>query len=151
MTQIAENPYLADVFDGLFTVGGDTLHLKPATGYVLPDREVTFATVVESGLRQGHCVIGFRLHEGGAQGPSYGVRINPDKRERVRLAAEDSVIVLAPKPVARARFRGIRCPRGDARAGPRWRVWRDRAWSPDARRRRSVRTGLRRGPGFRAK
>ncbi|MFD5887999.1 NAD-binding lipoprotein [Streptomyces sp. NPDC060334] len=100
MTQIAENPALADVFDDLFTVGGDTLHLRPATGYVLPDRSVTFATVVESGLRQGHCVIGFRLHEGGARGPSYGVRINPDKRERVRLGTEDSVIVLAPKPVA---------------------------------------------------
>ncbi|MEV0413541.1 NAD-binding lipoprotein [Streptomyces sp. NPDC050448] len=102
MTQIAENRHLADVFDSLFSAGGDSLHLKPATHYVLPGRAVTFATVVESGRRQGHCVIGYRLHEDGAHGPSYGVRINPDKNDPVRFGAQDAVIVLAREPVAPA-------------------------------------------------
>ncbi|MFE2140523.1 NAD-binding lipoprotein [Streptomyces sp. NPDC059456] len=102
MTQIAENRHLADVFDALFSAEGDSLHLKPATHYVLPGREVAFATVVESGRRQGHCVLGYRLHGDARHGPAYGVHINPDKRERVRFGAQDSVIVLAREPVARA-------------------------------------------------
>ncbi|GAA3251609.1 CASTOR/POLLUX-related putative ion channel [Streptomyces lavendulae] len=96
MTQIAENRHLAAVFDGLFSADGDTIHLRPATEYVRPGYPVAFATVVESGRRQGHCVIGYRLHEAVAQGPSYGVRLNPDKRERLAFGPEDSVIVLAP-------------------------------------------------------
>ncbi|WP_371645741.1 MULTISPECIES: CASTOR/POLLUX-related putative ion channel [unclassified Streptomyces] len=102
MTQIAENPHLAEVFDRLFSADGDSLHLKPATHYVLPGREVTFATVVESGRRQGHCVLGYRLHEKALHSPSYGVRVNPDKRDRVRFGAQDSVIVLAREPAAPA-------------------------------------------------
>ncbi|MFJ3912686.1 CASTOR/POLLUX-related putative ion channel [Streptomyces vinaceus] len=99
MTQIAENRYLADVFDALFSAEGDSLHLRPAPHYVLPGREVTFATVVESGRRQGHCVLGYRLYGEAREGPAYGVRINPDKREHVRLGPQDSVIVLTREPV----------------------------------------------------
>ncbi|MET9887469.1 NAD-binding lipoprotein [Streptomyces sp. NPDC006430] len=99
MAQIAENRHLADVFDRLFSAGGATLHLKPASHYVLSEQPITFATVVESGRRQGHCVIGYRRHEDGAHGPSYGVRINPDKRDRVRFGPEDAVIVLATEAV----------------------------------------------------
>ncbi|MFF0218559.1 CASTOR/POLLUX-related putative ion channel [Streptomyces vinaceus] len=99
MTQIAENRHLADVFDALFSAEGDSLHLKPAPHYVLPGREVTFATVVESGRRQGHCVLGYRLHGEAREGPAYGVRINPDKRVRVRFGPQDSVIVLTREPV----------------------------------------------------
>ncbi|MFB6812226.1 NAD-binding lipoprotein [Streptomyces sp. NPDC056387] len=102
MTQIAENRHLADVFDALFSAEGDSLHLKPASHYVLPGREVTFATVVESGRRQGHSVLGYRLYGDARHGPAYGVHINPDKRERVRFGAQDSVIVLAREPMARA-------------------------------------------------
>lgn len=117
MTQIAENRHLADVFDGLFSADGDCLHLKPATHYVRPGRLVTFATVVESGRRQGHCVIGYRLHEGGAHGPAYGVRINPDKRERVRFGAQDSVIVLAPEPMDPAARSAAPLPGSRTRTG----------------------------------
>lgn len=99
MTQIAENRHLADVFDALFSAEGDSLHLKPAPHYVLPGREVTFATVVESGRRQGHCVLGYRLYGEAREGPAYGVRINPDKRVRVRFGPRDSVIVLTREPV----------------------------------------------------
>ncbi|MFE5536056.1 NAD-binding lipoprotein [Streptomyces sp. NPDC056492] len=102
MTQIAENRHLADVFDALFSAEGDSLHLKPATHYVLPGREVTFATVVESGRRQGHCVLGYRLHREARHGPAYGVRVNPDKRERVLFGPQDSVIVLAREPAVPA-------------------------------------------------
>jgi Trk K+ transport system NAD-binding subunit len=126
MTQIAENRHLADVFDLLFAAGGDALHLRPAERYVRTGRPVTFATVVESGRRQGHCVIGYRIQaasgdpaadgrrggegaadgrrggDGAADGLGDGVRINPDKRERVRFGPADAVIVLAPDPAVPA-------------------------------------------------
>lgn len=117
MTQIAENRHLADVFDSLFSADGDSLHLRPATHYVAPGRPVTFATVVESGRRQGHCVIGYRVYEDASQDPSYGVRINPDKRVPVRFGAQDSVIVLAPESAAPAA--GSAAPPPDALPGSR--------------------------------
>ncbi|MGW6407622.1 CASTOR/POLLUX-related putative ion channel [Streptomyces vinaceus] len=113
MTQIAENRHLADVFDALFSAEGDSLHLKPAPHYVLPGQEVTFATVVESGRRQGHCVLGYRLYGEAREGPGYGVRINPDKRVRVRFGPQDSVIVLTrePVPLPGGRKEGRQVPR----------------------------------------
>ncbi|MFC4034327.1 NAD-binding lipoprotein [Streptomyces polygonati] len=95
MAQISQNRHLADLFDTLFTAEGSEIYLKPAAGYVRPGALVSYATVVESARRQHHCAIGYRLHAQSATGPSYGVRINPDKRERVRLGALDRVIVLA--------------------------------------------------------
>ncbi|MFJ6212204.1 NAD-binding lipoprotein [Streptomyces sp. NPDC092296] len=95
MTQISQNRQLADLFDQLFTAEGDGIHLRPATDYVLPGREISYATVVESARRQRQCAIGYRLHADAAIGPYYGVRINPDKRGTVCFGAGDRVIVLA--------------------------------------------------------
>ncbi|MGW7200137.1 CASTOR/POLLUX-related putative ion channel [Streptomyces chryseus] len=95
MTQISESRHLADVFDELFNAGGHEIHLRAAGQYVLPGRDVTFATVVASARRRHECAIGYRLQARSATGPDYGVRINPDKHQRVRFAAGDRVIVLA--------------------------------------------------------
>ncbi|MFF7178173.1 TrkA C-terminal domain-containing protein [Streptomyces sp. NPDC008121] len=95
MTQIAENRHLAALFDELFSADGSEIHLKPATDYVLADREVTFATVVESARRRHECAIGYRLRAEASTGPAYGVRVNPDKRESVRFGPDDCVIVIA--------------------------------------------------------
>ncbi|MFF8293378.1 NAD-binding lipoprotein [Streptomyces sp. NPDC016309] len=95
MAQISENRHLAALFDELFTADGSEIHLKPATDYVLADREVSFATVVESARRRHECAIGYRLHAEAATSPRHGVRINPDKRDSVRFTAGDRVIVVA--------------------------------------------------------
>ncbi|MCZ4119601.1 CASTOR/POLLUX-related putative ion channel [Streptomyces sp. H39-S7] len=95
MTQISESPYLAGLFDELFTPRGSELYLKPAADYVRAGEEVTFATVVASARQRHECALGYRLRAQAATGPAYGVRINPDKRHAVRLTAEDWVIVLA--------------------------------------------------------
>ncbi|MET9700514.1 NAD-binding lipoprotein [Streptomyces sp. NPDC006529] len=95
MTQISESPYLAAVFEELFTAEGHEFHLKPATDYVRAGREVSFATVVESARRRRECAVGYRLRAESATGPGFGVRINPDKRRRVRFSDGDWVIVLA--------------------------------------------------------
>lgn len=95
MTQISESRYLADVFEELFDAEGSEFHLKPAADYVRAGREVSFATLVESARRRRECAVGYRLRAQAATGPAYGLRINPDKRERVRLSEEDWLIVLA--------------------------------------------------------
>ncbi|MFJ8693487.1 CASTOR/POLLUX-related putative ion channel [Streptomyces roseolilacinus] len=95
MTQISENPHLAALYDELFAAEGSEVHLKPAVDYVVTDRPVTFATVVESARRRHECAIGYRLHAGAATGPAHGIRINPDKREPVRFGDRDAVIVIA--------------------------------------------------------
>ncbi|WP_030773645.1 MULTISPECIES: CASTOR/POLLUX-related putative ion channel [unclassified Streptomyces] len=95
MTQISESPYLADVFEELFEAEGNELHLKPVVDYVRTDREVAFATVVESARRRRECAVGYRLRAEAAVGPGYGVRLNPDKRQQVRFGENDWLIVLA--------------------------------------------------------
>ncbi|MFG2483660.1 NAD-binding lipoprotein [Streptomyces virginiae] len=95
MTQISESPYLADVFEELFQAEGNELHLKPVADYVRTDREVAFATLVESARRRRECAVGYRLRAEAAAGPAYGVRLNPDKGRRVRFGEHDWLIVLA--------------------------------------------------------
>lgn len=95
MTQISQSPYLAAVFEELFTAEGHEFHLKPAADYVRAGQEVPFATAVESARRRRECAVGYRLRARSATGPDYGVRINPDKRQRVRFSEEDWLIVLA--------------------------------------------------------
>ncbi|MEU9099795.1 NAD-binding lipoprotein [Streptomyces sp. NPDC048361] len=95
MCQISESPYLAALFEELFTAEGNELYLRPAADYVLPGEEVTFATVVASARRRRECAVGYRLSARSARGPAYGVRLNPDKRDRVLLTARDWVIVIA--------------------------------------------------------
>ncbi|WKD31456.1 CASTOR/POLLUX-related putative ion channel [Streptomyces xanthophaeus] len=95
MTQISESPYLADVFEELFEAEGNELHLKPVADYVRTGREVAFATLVESARRRRECAVGYRLHAEAAAGPAYGVRLNPDKGQRVRFGEHDWLIVLA--------------------------------------------------------
>ncbi|MFE4633617.1 NAD-binding lipoprotein [Streptomyces sp. NPDC056773] len=95
MTQISESPYLAAVFEELFTAEGHEFHLRPAADYVRAGREVSFATAVESARRRGECAVGYRLRARSATAPDHGVRINPDKRQRIRFSGEDWLIVLA--------------------------------------------------------
>jgi hypothetical protein len=91
MAQVAENPRLNAVFDDLFDPDGSEIYLRPASDYVEPGTEVTFATIVESGRRRGEVAIGYRV----VSSRGHGVRINPPKSTRVALAATDMVIVLA--------------------------------------------------------
>lgn len=96
LTQISETRELAEVFDELFAAEGSEIYLRPASDYLVADREVSYATVVEAAMRRGECAIGYRETAGGEDPESdFGVRINPPKSMRVRLGAEDRVIVLA--------------------------------------------------------
>ncbi|MFD3333089.1 NAD-binding lipoprotein [Streptomyces sp. NPDC058700] len=95
MAQISESGYLATVFEELFTAEGSEFHLKPVRDYVRLDREVTFATAVESARRRGECAVGYRQRRSVTTAPDYGVTINPDKSRPVRFDSGDWLIVLA--------------------------------------------------------
>lgn len=93
VSMVAENPHLVEVFDELFSAGGYEIYLKPAEHYVVLG-EVTFGTVCAAALRRDEIAIGVRFAKQRSE-PSFGVVLNPNKRDSIRLAAGDSVIVLA--------------------------------------------------------
>jgi voltage-gated potassium channel Kch len=96
LAQVSENPDLSAVFGELFDPEGCEIYLRPATDYVVADRELDYHVLVEAGLRRGEVVIGYRLARE-AQNPkrAFGVVVNPAKSERIKLGAQDRVIVLA--------------------------------------------------------
>jgi len=96
LTQISENRELAEVFGTLLSARGSEIYLRAAGDYVLAGRETSYATVVEAARRRRECAIGYRL-AADADDPErgFGVHINPAKSERLALAGEDRVIVLA--------------------------------------------------------
>lgn len=96
LTQIAENPELDAVFDDLFDPEGSEIYLKAAGDYVVPDRPVSFHTIIASALRRGETAIGYRLAALAADASrAHGIVINPEKGRAVAFGPGDKVIVLA--------------------------------------------------------
>lgn len=94
MTQISENRHLNAVFAALLDPEGSEIYLKPVEEYVRPGVRIDFYTVLEAARRRGQVAIGYRV-QANASAPDYGIVLNPDKRDRVRFAPGDKVIVLA--------------------------------------------------------
>ncbi|MGW0613665.1 CASTOR/POLLUX-related putative ion channel [Streptomyces sp. NPDC002788] len=94
MAQISQNRHLAAVFEELFSADGTGVRLRPASDYVLPGCETTFATVVAAARQRGECAIGYRSHDEASTSPGHGVRINPPKAERRRWTTGDEVVVV---------------------------------------------------------
>ncbi|MFE9703217.1 NAD-binding lipoprotein [Streptomyces sp. NPDC005930] len=94
MAQISQNRHLAAVFEELFSATGPGVRMRPATDYVLPGSETSFATVVAAARRRGECAVGYRSHDDVSTSPGHGVRINPPKHERRRWTAGDEVVVI---------------------------------------------------------
>lgn len=95
VTQIAENPELAEVWGELLDAAGVTIYLRPAPEYVQAGAEVDFYTLLEAARRRQEVAIGYRLKalaEDAAH--NHGVRVNPAKAERIRLGEGDKLIVL---------------------------------------------------------
>ncbi|MEA2124652.1 MAG: hypothetical protein QOI80_1434, partial [Solirubrobacteraceae bacterium] len=90
LTQISENPHLADVFAELFSATGSEVYLRDATSYVGPNGPVTFATLVAAAARRGETALGYRR----AAQPE-DVLVNPAKSATFQPVAGDRLIVLA--------------------------------------------------------
>lgn len=96
LTQISENRHLGGVFWDLFDPDGSEIYLKPVQRYVHTDVPVNFYTVAESAANRNEVAIGYRLfHLKDDSDRSYGVIVNPDKKETLTFGENDTVIVLA--------------------------------------------------------
>lgn len=96
LSQVSENPQLADVFDSLFSSEGSEIYLRPAELYLKPGVEADFYTVVAAAAARGETAIGYRLAaQSRSRSKGYGVHLNPHKPDRFQLGPGDAVIVLA--------------------------------------------------------
>jgi voltage-gated potassium channel Kch len=96
LAQVAETPDLADVFRDLFDADGAEVYVRDAAAYVLPDREVSFATVQAAAQGRSEVAIGYRkAAQATDASAAYGVVLNPPRDARLRFAAGDRVVVVA--------------------------------------------------------
>lgn len=96
LSQLSENRHLDRVFRTLFSADGSEIYIRPARDYIAAGREVDFHTVLEAAARRGETAIGYRIvAEGGDPTRGFGVKVNPNKSERIRFASGDQLIVLA--------------------------------------------------------
>jgi voltage-gated potassium channel Kch len=96
LAQVAENKHLNAVFQDLFDPEGCEIYLKPVTDYVIPEVEVTVATLIEQAHQRGEIAIGYRIEALSQDAQQqYGVVINPAKSRVVTMQAADALIVIA--------------------------------------------------------
>jgi voltage-gated potassium channel Kch len=96
MAQIVSERRRNAVYEDLFNPQGSEIYLKPACQYIKKGVAVNFYTVLESAAQKGETAIGYRLSSLAEDAKrSYGVVINPDKREEVVFTEQDKIIVLA--------------------------------------------------------
>jgi len=96
LSQLSENKHLDRVFRSLFSADGSEIYIRPASDYVVVGADVDFHTVLEAAARRGETAIGYRIAaDGGDPTRGFGVKVNPNKSERLAFAENDQVIVLA--------------------------------------------------------
>lgn len=96
LAQVAENKHLNAVFQDLFDPEGCEIYLKPVTDYVIPEVEVTVATLIEQAHQRGEIAIGYRIEALSQDAQQqYGVVMNPAKSRVVTMQPNDLLIVVA--------------------------------------------------------
>ena len=96
ISQVSENKYMMQIFEQLFKAEGNEIYLKPAIGYIEPDKEIDFYTVLASAINKNEIAIGYRLMEHQRdKSMNYGIFLNPVKSEKFSLSSIDFVIVLS--------------------------------------------------------
>ena len=96
LSTISDNIKLKHVLEDLFSAEGNEIYLKPASNYVLPDKEVNFYTILEAAARKNETAIGFRQQRYSTdKETNFGINLNPDKSSVIKFSSEDSVVVIA--------------------------------------------------------
>jgi ion channel POLLUX/CASTOR len=96
LSQLSENKQLDDVFRQLFSADGSEVYIRPISDYVKTDVPVDFYTLLESASQRGETAIGYRqIAFSNDPSKGFGVKVNPNKSEKIRFTAEDRIIVLA--------------------------------------------------------
>jgi ion channel POLLUX/CASTOR len=96
LSQLSENKQLDDVFRQLFSADGSEVYIRPITDYVKAGIPVDFYTLIESAAKRGETAIGYR-QSAYSDDPSrgFGVKVNPNKSEKLSFTEDDRIIVLA--------------------------------------------------------
>lgn len=87
IAQLAKNGRLKRVFDILLTPEDSEIYIKPIDKYVSLEKNMTFATVVESACRRRELAIGYISGD--------EVVVNVEKSQKLTFSAGDRVIVVA--------------------------------------------------------
>lgn len=96
MAQIVSDRRRNAVYEDLFNPQGSEIYLKPACEYIKTGVAVNFYTILEAAARNKETAIGYRLSSLSEDAKrSFGIVINPDKREEVVFTEQDKIIVLA--------------------------------------------------------
>ena len=96
ISQVSENKYLMQIFEQLFKAEGNEIYLKPSIGYVEPDVEVDFYTILEAAKQKNEIAIGYRHMEYcREENRNFGIVLNPVKSRKIKLSSIDFVIVLS--------------------------------------------------------
>lgn len=95
VTQLSEDARVEPVLDELLGAEGTDIFIRPAQWYVIPYREVNWATFVASASRRSETAIGYASPSFASPGSALGVAINPAKSETVVAGFGDRVVVLA--------------------------------------------------------
>lgn len=95
LTQLSEDVEVYALISALFDPRGAEIYLKPATDYLRPGTEATFATAIEAARRHGETAIGYRLGHTRDVPPSYGIHLNPPKSAPLTLHEGDQLVVVA--------------------------------------------------------
>jgi voltage-gated potassium channel Kch len=96
MVQISENKNLSPVFGDLFAPTGSEIYLKPVGDYLDIAGEVNFYSLLEAASRKGETAIGYRINKlAYSHEAAHGIKINPQKSQRVQFSESDRLIVLA--------------------------------------------------------
>lgn len=89
MSQLSENPTLAEVYRQIYTAEGRALHMETADAFV-GQGELSFGQVVSTLAEHGRLAIGWRtIVDGEAD-----VVVNPHKSRRVTFGPDDHIVVI---------------------------------------------------------
>ncbi|MEO8669694.1 MAG: hypothetical protein ABI411_00190 [Tahibacter sp.] len=96
LSQLSENRQLDRVFRHLFSADGSEIYIRSIGQYVKSGLAVDFYTLIEAAARRGETAIGYRqfAHADDAS-RGFGVRVNPNKGEKITFSPQDQLIVLA--------------------------------------------------------
>jgi hypothetical protein len=95
VTQLSEDDRLEAVFKELLGAEGSEIYLRPASWYVQPGEDVSWATVVAGAARRDETAIGLKSELLAEPGLKFGVVVNPPKSQTYTISASDAVVVLA--------------------------------------------------------
>jgi voltage-gated potassium channel Kch len=95
IAQVSENPALAPVFEDLFDAEGASINVRPVEHYLPLGTEVEFAELVAVARAHGESSIGYRVLAEAPGDAASGVRLNPAKTTKFKLAAGDALVVIS--------------------------------------------------------